>query len=190
MSDYYNSNTDRVIDRPRELPGGITQPTDATLASHGIYPCDPVPDLAEGMSRRVVWTVIDGRAVPECFDVSQADIDAAAATQRAIEAAAQEAADAERRSRPIVYDQPLECPMIVLQSHHLGKGIALVATDDLDIVPIVMHESPWPDKATADARIAGALAKRRADRDVALKDINGQIQKRLENIERLLGLRA
>jgi hypothetical protein len=45
-----------------------------------------LPDLAEGMSRRVVWTVIDGRAVPECFDVSQADIDAAAATQAAIEA--------------------------------------------------------------------------------------------------------
>jgi hypothetical protein len=108
----------------------------------------------------------------------------------AADAAIEEAADAERRSSPIVYDQPLECPMIVLQSHHLGKGIALVATDDLDIVPIVMHESPWPDKATADARIAGALAKRRADRDVALKDINGQIQKRLENVERLLGLRA
>ena len=108
----------------------------------------------------------------------------------AADAAIKEAADAERRSRPIVYDQPLECPMIVLQSHHLGKGVGLVATDDLDIVPVVMHESPWPDKATADTRIAGALAKRRADRDVALKDIKGQIQKRLENIERLLGLRA
>ena len=126
-------------------------------------------------------------------DMTAAEVeamDAAAATQAAIEAAAQEAADAERRSRPIVYDQPLECPMIVLQSHHLGKGIALVATDDLDIVPIVMHESPWPDKATADARIAGALAKRLGDRAAAKKDINGQIQKRLENIERLLGLRA
>jgi hypothetical protein len=86
MSDYYDSNTARVIDRPKDLPGGITQPTDATLASHGIYPCDPLPDLAEGMSRRVVWTVIDGRAAPECFDVSQADIDAAATTQAAIEA--------------------------------------------------------------------------------------------------------
>jgi hypothetical protein len=83
---YYNSNTDRVIDRPRELPGGIVNPTDATLADHGIYPCDPLPDLADGMSRRVVWAVIDGRAVPECFDVSQADIDAAAAAQEAIDA--------------------------------------------------------------------------------------------------------
>ena len=122
-------------------------------------------------------------------DMTAADVEAMDAAA-AIDAAAQEAADAERRSSPIVYDQPLECPMIVLQSHHLGKGIALVATDDLDLVPLVMHESPWPDKATADTRIAGALAKRRADRDVALKDINGQIQKRLENIERLLGLRA
>jgi hypothetical protein len=83
---YYNIHNGRVIDRPRELPGGITQPTDATLSAHGIYPCDPVPPLADGMSRRVVWTVIDGRAVPECCDVSQADLDAAAATQAAIDA--------------------------------------------------------------------------------------------------------
>jgi hypothetical protein len=108
----------------------------------------------------------------------------------AADAAIEEAADAERRSRPIVYDQPLECPMIVLQSHHAGKGIALVATDDLDLVPFVMHESPWPDKATADTRIAAALTKRLGDRAAAKKGIDGQIQKRLENIERLLGLRA
>jgi len=66
MSDYYDANTARVIPRPKELPGGITQPTDATLASHGIYPCDPLPPLADGMSRRVVSS---NEAVGIAFDM-------------------------------------------------------------------------------------------------------------------------
>ena len=128
-----------------------------TLAAVGIIsPCvdDPTP---EGMVR-VGWqptpAVIDGIAhrIPVC--ITQAEHDAAQAAQQA----AQDAAEAERRAAPIVYEQSIETPSIILPSDSQGIGYEIFAADDGTLLKIVAHASPLKTKAERDALKQAVLA--------------------------------
>ena len=121
-----------------------------TLAGVGIIsPCvdDPTP---EGMVR-VGWQptppIIDGIAhrIPVC--IMQAEHDAAQAAQQA----AQDAAEADRKATPLVYDQPIETPSIILPSDSQGIGYEIFAADDGTLLKIVAHASPLKTKEERDA---------------------------------------
>lgn len=100
---------------------------------------------------------------------SQAELDA----QAAVAKAAWEAMEAERKARPIPMDQPLEVPLLSILSQSAGKGVGVTATDEGDLVTVIVHESPWPDKATLDAKVAAAISAHRARKDAAKAGING-----------------
>ena len=90
---------------------------------------------------------------------------------------------------PRLIEGGIEVPMLVLQSQVAGKGIGLVATDDGDIATYIDHESPRPDDATIKARIAAAVADRKARKDAAKAAAKrGNLQARIEAIEALLGI--
>lgn len=129
----------------------------------------------------------DGTYAVEYVDSvkSQAQLDAEAAAHSAEEAAS----EAAYKATPIVYDRAIEVPLLSILSQTGGKGIGITATDEGDLVPIIVHESPWPDKATLDGKIAAGIAKHKAAKGTAKAGISGQLQERLENLERLLGLR-
>lgn len=61
---HYNIHEGRECDRPTELPGGITNPSDATLEAAGIYPViAAVEDVPDGME--VIghgWDIAGGAA--------------------------------------------------------------------------------------------------------------------------------
>ena len=77
--------------------------------------------------------------------------------------AANEAAEAERINTPIVYDQPIETPSIVLRSHEGNIGV--VASDDGDLVTFTYHASPIPEPGEIKARKDAAVAARKAAKD-------------------------
>ena len=79
--------------------------------------------------------------------------------------AANEAAEAERVNTPIVYDQPIETPSIVLQSHEGNIGVGVVASDDGDLVTFTYHASPIPEPGEIKARKDAAVAARKAAKD-------------------------
>jgi hypothetical protein len=81
------------------------------------------------------------------------DAEAAAAVS-----AASQAAEAARKATPIVYDQPIETPLLALISDPAGKGVAVFALDDGTIETEIIHESPWPDKDALKAKLAAARA--------------------------------
>lgn len=103
--------------------------------------------------------------------------------------AAVAAAEAQRKATPLVYDQAIEAPLFSVLSQTSAKGIGITATDDGELVTIIVHESPWPDAKTLSDKIKAAIDKKNAAKATAKAGINGQLQTRLENIERLLGLR-
>jgi len=86
--------------------------------------------------------------------ITQAEKDAATA-----------AAEAERINTPIVYDQPIETPSIVLQSHEGNIGVGVVASDDGDLVTFTYHASPIPEPGEIKARKDAAVAARKAAKD-------------------------
>lgn len=104
--------------------------------------------------------------------------------------AEQAAAEAARKATPIIYDQPIEAPMVSLLSQSSGKGVAIVATDDGVLTTAIVHESPWPDAATLKAKVDAAIAKRNDLQTKGKAGISGQLQARIENIERFLGWRT
>ena len=87
-------------------------------------------------------------------DATQAEIDARAATVAITEA--------ERLNTPIVFDQPIEAPTLVLQSHSAGIGVGIVAADDGELTTFTYHASPVPSVAGINARKDAAIAIKRA----------------------------
>jgi hypothetical protein len=168
---------------PRKI-GNIDNPSSETLLAFGYRWHDPdvIPAVADGFERLggVVWADSgDGEnAVATYTDTLIAD-----------RLAAESATEAARKATPIVYDRAVEAPLFSVLSQTAGKGIGITATDEGDIVTIIAHESPWPDKATLDAKIAAGIAKHRSNKETAKAGVSGQLQTRIENIERLLGLR-
>jgi hypothetical protein len=116
---------------------------------------------------------------------SQAELD----EQTAIAASNAAAADITRKTTPIIYDQPIEAPLLSLISQANGVGVGIVALDDGTLATFTVHASPWPNPTNLAAKIKAAVTKAKTDKDKAKEQMNGQLQTRLENLERLLGVR-
>ena len=90
---------------------------------------------------------------------------------------------------PQLIEGGIETPVLVLQSQVAGKGIGVIATDDGDLTTYIDHESPRPDDATIKARIAAAIEAKRAVKQAAKQvSRHGNLQARIEALERLLGV--
>ena len=90
---------------------------------------------------------------------------------------------------PQLIEGGIETPVLVLQSQVAGKGIGVIVTDDGDLTTYIDHESPRPDDATIKARIAAAIEAKRAVKQAAKQaSRHGNLQARIEALERLLGV--
>jgi hypothetical protein len=90
--------------------------------------------------------------------------------------------------QPLVYTRPIEAPQVIVVSETNAYGIGIAADDEGNLVTFRAHSSPY-DPETAKSNRVAALSKAKANKDKARSQINGQVQQRLENIERLLGIR-
>mgnify|MGYP000881678872 CR=1 FL=1 len=77
---------------------------------------------------------------------------------------------------------------MIVHSTSAAKGIGITATDDGELVPYVAHESPYDHEAATTRRMA-AVSKKNDAKTKGKAGVNGQLQKRIENIERYLGWR-
>ena len=80
-------------------------------------------------------------------------------------------------------------PIIMAASTNGAPSYGLIVTPDGDLVTYLDHASPRPASDETRRRIAEAVAKKATAKAKALTEINGQLQQRIENLERLLGLR-
>lgn len=91
---------------------------------------------------------------------------------------------------PQLFREGIESPVLVLQSQTNGTpAYGIVATTNGDLVTYIDHASPRPSQEEINQRISTAISNREAKVAKAKADLNGQLQTRIENIERLLGLR-
>lgn len=91
---------------------------------------------------------------------------------------------------PVWFRQGLEAPVLVLRSQTNGTpAYGVVATTNGDLVTYIDHASPRPSQDEINRRINEAVSNRTAKLEKAKAEINGQLQTRLENVERLLGIR-
>jgi len=100
----------------------------------------------------------------------------------------EEIATKRAQQSPLVYTRPIEAPQVIVVSETNAFGIGIAADDDGNLVTFRAHSSPY-DPETAKSNRTAALASAKLKRNQAKADMNGQVQKRLENIERLLGIR-
>ena len=99
-------------------------------------------------------------------------------------AEAQDAAELERKSIPIVFDTPLEAQSFVFISHTTGTGYEYFVDDAGDLLKVVAHESPLKSKAERDALKVQAKADRlNAKQDWRNNSGQGQLQKRIAALE-------
>lgn len=90
---------------------------------------------------------------------------------------------------PMLIEGGVEVPVVVFQSQVVGKGIGVVMTDEGDFVTYVDHESPRPSEDEIKARIAEAVEnKRKAKINAKNKATKGNLQQRIEAIEKYLGI--
>lgn len=72
--------------------------------------------------------------------------------------------DAVILTHPLVFDRPIETPVLVLRSHDSGIGIARAALDDGTVITYTYHASPIPSptelKVRFDAAKAAHLARK------------------------------
>ncbi len=106
---------------------------------------------------------------------------------------AQQAAEAEAArisvAAPEVMSHGIEVPVLVLTSETNQVGVGVVATDGGDLVTYIEHESPSITPEERAARIAAKVRDHNGKKQAAKDGLNGQLQQRLENLERLLGVR-
>ena len=123
------------------------------------------------------WSVviIDDIAhkVPETItDAEHAVLDTAAAE-------AQDAAELERKSIPIVFDTPIESQSFVFISHTTGIGYEYFVDDAGDLLNIVAHSSPLKSAEEREALKVQAKAdhaQRRSDRTAEAQDIKSKVR--------------
>jgi len=137
LAEWGHIPTQRIV---RQLPnplGLIGNPTAETYAEHGYYPYGGQDELQDGY-RITARTLVerDGYAVWE------------------IEVEPIPEPEPEPDPIPDYFEHGIETPRLVLQSQVEGKGIALVAFDDGEIVTVIEHESPRksPAQVVAEAR--------------------------------------
>lgn len=174
----------KEVSRPRTI-GTINPATDDDLINAGykVFDMGDVP--------RKYWIIdLEAETVVEMTaeQKAQKDADDAAAQQAAEEAAA--AAEALRLVTPLVMDQMVEMPKLILQSETTKKGIGIVPTDDGELITWVEHASPRVTPEKRDALIAAAKLKRDTIIATGKAGVSGQLQNRIENIERYLGMEA
>ncbi len=164
--------------QPTSHPEGLTAETICSVT--GLLPLYPF-DVPEGMvaTGPLSIAVEDGAAYKRyaTITIEQHEADRAAreaedAIRIEAERVAFEAAEVERKNTPIVYDQPIEMPALVLQSQTLGQGVGLVATDEGDLVTFTYHASPVPESAVIKARIADAIAAHKAAKQAAKDELD------------------
>lgn len=107
---------------------------------------------------------------------------------------AQRQAEAEEQARraaasPIVFERPVETPALVLQSWTAKIGYGLAMSDDGQLLTYVEHASPGISPEERAARIAAAKAAHAEKVAQAKAAQHGQLQERVEALERFLGLR-
>jgi hypothetical protein len=90
--------------------------------------------------------------------------------------------------QPIVFTKPVEAPALIVISATNSYGIGITSDDDGNLLTFRAHSSPY-DPSVAQSNRAAAITKARDNRAKAKADMNGQIQQRVENLERLLGVR-
>ena len=186
LADYYDTQTGRWHVSRATLPSargqtvGLRNAPDELLASLGIIPgvIDPVSD---GMVHAGEWTVdvVAGVAhhVPTCITEAE----------HAAQLAAEAASELDRRNTPVVYDQPLELPSLVLQSVTNAVGYEYFVDDDGTLLSIEAHASPMKSKEERDALKAAAKVRRLAAKtDWQNNKGQGQLQKRIEALETAL----
>ena len=98
--------------------------------------------------------------------------------------------EAVRKATPVIFDQPIETPFVTVQSQTGAKGVGITALDDGTLVPFIVHESPWPDKAALKAKIDAAVALKKDQHDKGKATKDGSTKDRIEAIERFLGWRT
>jgi hypothetical protein len=97
---------------------------------------------------------------------------------------AQDAAELERQSIPIVFDTPIESQSFVFISHSTGIGYEYFVDDSGDLLKIVAHASPLKSFAERKAlKVQAAVdhaqrrsdqAQRRSDRTAEAQDIKAK----------------
>lgn len=80
-------------------------------------------------------------------------------------------------------------PIIMAASTNGSPAYGLIVTPEGDLATYLDHASPRPSPEETQRRIAEAVARKATAKAKALAEINGQLQQRIENLERLLGLR-
>lgn len=100
----------------------------------------------------------------------------------------EEIATKRAQQSPVVYTRPIEAPQVIVVSETNAYGIGIAADDQGNLVTFRAHSSPY-DPAIASSNRQAAINKKKADIQKAKDGINGQLQQRIENIERLLGIR-
>jgi len=170
--------TRACVIQPTSHPEQYTAETICRLT--GLLPLYPF-DAPEGMvaTGPMSIAVEDGAAYKRYATITIEQHEADRAAREAEDAArieaglaAFEAAEVERRNTPIVYDQPLELPSLVLTSQTLGQGVGVVATDEGDLVTFTYHASPVPPAAEIKARIAEAIAAHKAAKQAAKAELD------------------
>ena len=92
---------------------------------------------------------------------------------------AQDAAELERQSIPIVFDTPIEAQSFVFISHSTGIGYEYFVDDGGDLLKIVAHASPLKSKEEREALKMQAKAdhaQRRSDRTAEAQDIKSNVR--------------
>lgn len=89
---------------------------------------------------------------------------------------------------PIVYTAPIEAPQLIVVSETNAYGVGITADDDGNLITFRAHSSPY-DPLTAKSNRTAAIQKAKTNRAKAKSEVNGQLQQRVENLERLLKLR-
>jgi hypothetical protein len=157
----------RVIDLPAHHDGvenwGLNA-TPAEILAAGFRPFDGSAVAPEG--ERITASHIEHDAT-HAWQLIDATANLAA------EAAAAAAAEIERKATPLIFDQPIEVPALVLLTQtDMLKGVGLIAYEDADgyhLTTYEQHASPNPDaaevKARKDAAIAADKALRKAAKD-------------------------
>ena len=115
----------------------------------------------------LAWTECawdDGAPLPRTATQAERS---AVITWQASQQAAAAAAEAERRAAPIVYEQSIETPSIILPSDSQGIGYEIFVADDGTLLKIVAHASPLKTTAERDALKAQAKAAHEAAKVVA-----------------------
>lgn len=180
MKIWLDSDNKEIV-RPYSI-GPHVNATEEQLAAYGIRAVE-APDCP-----RKYWLPFDGERFPEMSQAEKDAVDAAAAQAQADAQAAAQAAHEAWLQTVEVYERVIEAPSVIVHSVASRKGVGIAATDDGELVPYIAHESPY-NHAEAEARKLAAIEARNAAKADGKAGINGQLQKRIENIEKYLGWR-